>query len=105
VDLILAGHLHRAYVGNSLDVYSGQDREHGIIIAQCGTSTSRRGRGLEQEKNTFNWIKLDNQTIQIEHFMYFSDQQKNFTCYTAYFCTTSLRLVTDVVARLLCISL
>jgi 3',5'-cyclic AMP phosphodiesterase CpdA len=76
VDLILAGHLHRAYVGNSLDVYSGQDREHGIIIAQCGTSTSRRGRGLEQEKNTFNWIKLDNKTIQVEHFMYFSDQQK-----------------------------
>jgi 3',5'-cyclic AMP phosphodiesterase CpdA len=76
VDLILAGHLHRAYVGNSLDVYSGQDREHGIIIAQCGTSTSRRGRGLEQEKNTFNWIKMDNETIEVEHFMYFSDQQK-----------------------------
>lgn len=74
VDLILAGHLHRAYVGNSLDVYSGEDREHGIIIAQCGTTTSRRGRGFEQEKNTFNWIRLSDSTIEVEHFMYFSDR-------------------------------
>jgi hypothetical protein len=34
VDLILAGHLHRAYVGNSLDIYSGEDREQGIVIVQ-----------------------------------------------------------------------
>ena len=28
VDLVLGGHLHRAYIGNSLDVYPGLDREH-----------------------------------------------------------------------------
>ena len=38
VDLILGGHLHRAYIGNSLDVYSGEDREHGIVIVQSGTT-------------------------------------------------------------------
>ncbi|MEE4377617.1 MAG: metallophosphoesterase family protein [Candidatus Competibacteraceae bacterium] len=75
VDLILAGHLHRAYVGNSLDVYSGKERDHGIIIVQCGTSTSRRGRGLEREKNTFNWVRLRTATIEVEHFMYFADQE------------------------------
>ncbi|MGH7552843.1 MAG: metallophosphoesterase family protein, partial [Longimicrobiales bacterium] len=32
VDMVLGGHLHRAYIGNSLDVYPGVDREHGIII-------------------------------------------------------------------------
>jgi 3',5'-cyclic AMP phosphodiesterase CpdA len=75
VDLILAGHLHRAYVGNSLDVYAGADREHGIILAQCGTSTSRRGRGREREKNSFNWIQMTTESIRIVHYMYFHDIQ------------------------------
>jgi 3',5'-cyclic AMP phosphodiesterase CpdA len=71
VDLILGGHLHRAYIGNSLDVYSGVDREHGIVIAQAGTSTSRRGRAREREKNTFNLVRLDQRLIRITHHMYF----------------------------------
>lgn len=73
VDLILGGHLHRAYIGNSLDVYSGRDREHGIIIAQSGTSTSRRGRAREREKNSFNIIRLDGGTIRVTHYMFFDD--------------------------------
>jgi 3',5'-cyclic AMP phosphodiesterase CpdA len=73
VDLILGGHLHRAYIGNSLDVYPGEDREHGIIIVQCGTSTSRRGRGREREKNSFNHIRLDTEQVEIVHYMYFDD--------------------------------
>jgi 3',5'-cyclic AMP phosphodiesterase CpdA len=75
VDLILAGHLHRAYVGNSLDVYPGEDREYGIIIAQCGTSTSRRGVAREQEKNSFNRIEILADSIRIFHYMYFGDYQ------------------------------
>ncbi|HUG90289.1 MAG TPA: metallophosphoesterase [Planctomycetaceae bacterium] len=73
VDLILGGHLHRAYIGNSLDVYPGEDREHGIIIVQCGTSTSRRGRGREREKNSFNLIRLDAEQVEVVHYMYFDD--------------------------------
>lgn len=73
VDLILGGHLHRSYIGNSLDVYSGADREHGIIIAQSGTSTSRRGRAREREKNSFNVVRLDERLIRVTHYMYFSD--------------------------------
>ena len=73
VDIILGGHLHRAYIGNSLDVYSGRDREHGIVIAQSGTSTSRRGRAREREKNSFNVLRVDQRTIRVTHFMYFDD--------------------------------
>jgi 3',5'-cyclic AMP phosphodiesterase CpdA len=72
VDLILSGHLHRAYIGNSLDVYAGTDREHGILIVQCGTTTSRRGRAREREKNSFNWIRITDRVIRITHFMYFA---------------------------------
>ena len=75
VDLILGGHLHRAYIGNSLDVYPGVDREHGIIIVQSGTSTSRRGRGREREKNSFNLIQYVDNVINITHFMYFDDAE------------------------------
>ncbi len=71
VDLILGGHLHRAYIGNSLDFYPGSHRERGIIIAQSGTTTSRRGRGREQEKNTFNLVKIFQNRIEITHYLYF----------------------------------
>jgi 3',5'-cyclic AMP phosphodiesterase CpdA len=73
VDLILGGHLHRAYIGNSLDVYAGADREHGTIIVQCGTTTSRRGRGREREKNSFNVIDVEGDTLHVTHHLYFSD--------------------------------
>jgi 3',5'-cyclic AMP phosphodiesterase CpdA len=73
VDLILTGHLHRASIVNSLDVYAGQDRNHGILIVQCGTSTSRRGRAREREKNSFNWIQITDRYIRITHYMYFAE--------------------------------
>ena len=75
VDLVLAGHLHRAYIGNSLDVYTGEQRDHGIIIAQCGTTTSRRGRGLEREKNSFNWIEMSTDTIRVLHYHYLEKER------------------------------
>ena len=73
VDLILGGHLHRSFIGNSLDFYPGTHRERGIIIAQSGTTTSRRGRGREQEKNTFNVIEFYDNIIEITHFFYFDE--------------------------------
>jgi len=73
VDMIIGGHLHRAYIGNSLDVYPGEDRDHGIIIVQSGTTTSRRGRARETEKNSFNHIRIAEGVIRITHYMYFSD--------------------------------
>jgi 3',5'-cyclic AMP phosphodiesterase CpdA len=73
VDMIIGGHLHRAYIGNSLDVYPGEDRDHGIIIVQSGTSTSRRGRARETEKNSFNHIRVSEGVVRITHYMYFTD--------------------------------
>jgi 3',5'-cyclic AMP phosphodiesterase CpdA len=73
VEMIFGGHLHRAYIGNSLDVYPGQDRQHGIVIVQSGTTTSRRGRAREREKNSFNWIRITEEHIRITHYMYFDE--------------------------------
>ncbi len=74
VELILGGHLHRAYIGNSLDLYPGKHRERGIIIVQSGTSTSRRGRVREREKNSFNMVWIDQKMIRVTHYMYFEDE-------------------------------
>lgn len=74
VELILGGHLHRAYIGNSLDVYPGKNRDRGIIIVQSGTTTSRRGRAREQEKNSFNLLELTDDSIHIDHWLYFDSE-------------------------------
>jgi len=76
VDMILGGHLHRGYIGNSLDVHPGPDRSSGIVIVQCGTSTSQRGRAREREKNSFNVIKIGEDVVRITHYMHFSERNR-----------------------------
>ncbi|MEO8497702.1 MAG: metallophosphoesterase [Planctomycetota bacterium] len=74
VDMVLGGHLHRAYIGDSLDIYPELRSGHqGIIIVQCGTTTSRRGRGRERERNSLNTIQIFPELVDITHYMYFDD--------------------------------
>lgn len=70
VDLILAGHMHRAYVGDSLDFFPGGDREKGIVIVQCGTTTSARGRGRERLSNSLNLVRLRGGEIRVTHYLW-----------------------------------
>lgn len=73
VDLVMGGHLHRAYIGNSLDVYPGEDRDRGIVIVQSGTTTSRRGRARERAKTSFNLIRIYEDRIEVVHQLHFSE--------------------------------
>jgi len=77
VDLVLAGHLHRAYIGDSLDFFPGERRETGIVIVQCGTTTSSRGRGRERLKNSLNWIEADRERILVRHYLW-CDAERRF---------------------------
>lgn len=76
VDLILGGHLHRAFICNSLDAYPGRDRDRGVIVVSCGTTTSQRGRGKERERNSLNTIEVDEQAIEITHYLHFEAQRE-----------------------------
>lgn len=76
VDLIMGGHLHRSYIGNTLDLYAGQHRDRGIIIVQSGTTTSHRGRGREREKNSLNVLRIDARMIHVTHYLYFHEQDR-----------------------------
>lgn len=71
VELILGGHLHRAYIGNSLDVHPGQRKDQGVVIVQSGTTTSGRGRAREREKNSFNVVRIGEQALEVTHHMLF----------------------------------
>jgi 3',5'-cyclic AMP phosphodiesterase CpdA len=73
VEVLLGGHLHRAYIGNSLDVYPGKDRDRGIVIVQSGTTTSHRGRARERAKNSFNRLEVDEHRIRIVHYLRFEE--------------------------------
>jgi 3',5'-cyclic AMP phosphodiesterase CpdA len=73
VDLVMGGHLHRAYIGNSLDAYPGADRDRGIAVVQSGTTTSGRGRAREREKTTFNLIHVHEDRLEIVHHMHFRE--------------------------------
>jgi 3',5'-cyclic AMP phosphodiesterase CpdA len=66
VDLILSGHLHQAYIGNSEEFYpKGRPP---VVILHSGTTTSNRGRGGEREANTCNWIRMDDRSMVVSHF-------------------------------------
>lgn len=76
VEMILGGHLHRSYIGSSLDFFPGHHRDRGVIIVQCGTTTSSRGKGRERDENTFNLIEAGSQTLTVSHYLYFEEAGK-----------------------------
>jgi 3',5'-cyclic AMP phosphodiesterase CpdA len=66
VDLVLSGHQHQTYLASSEEFYpSGRAP---VIILHAGTTTSSRGRGSELDKNTFNWIAVDDRALSVSHY-------------------------------------
>ena len=76
VEMILGGHLHRSYIGSSLDFFPGHHRDRGVIIVQCGTTTSSRGKGRERNENTFNLIETGSKTLTVTHYLYYEEVGK-----------------------------
>ena len=70
-ELVLCGHIHTSYIGNTLE-FDPRLRQ-GTIIAQSGTSTSRRGRLWQRGKNSFNVIEIEDQAIRISQRMFLED--------------------------------
>ncbi|MEO7910064.1 MAG: metallophosphoesterase family protein [Roseiflexaceae bacterium] len=71
VELLLCGHIHVSYVGNTLDVRP--NLRQGTIICQSGTTTSRRGHGREKGKNSYNVIEIEDSVIRIGQHMFLED--------------------------------
>jgi 3',5'-cyclic AMP phosphodiesterase CpdA len=76
VELVLSGHLHRAYIGNSLDVYPLESEDGGITIVHSGTTTSRRGRARERARNSCNIIRVSSTTLEVTHLLLMAEPRK-----------------------------
>jgi 3',5'-cyclic AMP phosphodiesterase CpdA len=72
VDLILSGHLHQAYIGNSEEFYPKRRRPP-VVILHSGTTTSNRGRAGERERNTCNWVRLDGRSMVVSHYRWHAE--------------------------------
>jgi 3',5'-cyclic AMP phosphodiesterase CpdA len=75
IDLVLSGHQHQTYLATSEEFYPTGGRP--VLILHAGTTTSRRGRGSEADKNSFNWIKVDEGSVLVSHF-HWSTSQSDF---------------------------
>lgn len=68
VDLILSGHLHQSYIGNSEEFYP-RGRPP-VVVVHSGTTTSNRGRAGERERNSCNWIRFDDASVVVSHLLW-----------------------------------
>lgn len=68
VDLVLSGHLHQTWIGNSEEYYPGGARP--VRLLHSGTTCSSRGRGCERKRQTCNWVRIEPQTLQIGHLLF-----------------------------------
>jgi len=66
IDLVLSGHQHQTYLATSEEFYPTGGRP--VLILHAGTTTSRRGRGSEADKNSFNWIRIDERSLLVSHY-------------------------------------
>jgi 3',5'-cyclic AMP phosphodiesterase CpdA len=71
VDLVLSGHLHQSYIASSEEFYP--EGRPPVIIVHAGTTTSNRGRAAEREKNTCNWIEVDDKKIVVSQLRWHGD--------------------------------
>jgi 3',5'-cyclic AMP phosphodiesterase CpdA len=62
IDIFLSGHNHRSHIHLTSD--RNPHHKHVALVFHCGTSTSTRTRGGEQ--NSFNIIQITNNNIQLE---------------------------------------
>ncbi len=73
-ELVLCGHIHTSYIGNTLEF--DPTLQQGTIIAQSGTTTSRRGRLGHRGKNSFNVIEIEDQVSRISQRMFLEDARR-----------------------------
>lgn len=88
VDLVLGGHLHRAYHGWSFSEDNCQTsttntatapsihptRGKPALIVQAGTSTSARGRRAERGHSSFEVIRVTTHAFELQHWLYTKEQ-------------------------------
>jgi 3',5'-cyclic AMP phosphodiesterase CpdA len=73
VDAVLTGHLHETHVALTTDVLPHLER--GVLLVNAGTASSTRGRGAEDDQNTFNVLQVTPDRLGVTTFVYAEDGQ------------------------------
>lgn len=68
VELVLSGHLHQTYIATSEEYYPSGRRP--VFLVHTGTTTSRRGRSWERQRNSCNWLRIDDEKISVHHLLW-----------------------------------
>jgi 3',5'-cyclic AMP phosphodiesterase CpdA len=68
VDALLCGHIHVSHVSKTSDCITLVN--HGTIICQSGTTTSRRGKSHERGAQSYNVLTISNTAIEIVPHVY-----------------------------------
>jgi len=76
VELVLSGHLHRAYALTTADVCDLPQAAGVTWLIHSGTTTSTRGRTRERGQCSFNRIELTEEHMILERFMYFAGRSR-----------------------------
>ncbi len=61
VDVVLTGHLHDSEVQLTYDEVTGKP----MLLISCGTSASKRGRGKDAGRNSFNLIEGSRSSLRV----------------------------------------
>ncbi|MDE2803683.1 MAG: metallophosphoesterase [Gemmatimonadota bacterium] len=68
VDLVLSGHIHRTHLGWTR---TGPDAaSDGVPVVLAGTTTSNRGRGSEEGRNSLNLIRVLASDLEVTAYLY-----------------------------------
>jgi len=70
VELVMGGHLHRGYIAHSFDLHPAPRAGAGILIVHSGTTSSTRGRGREEGRNSCNLIRVGPSEIEVDQLLF-----------------------------------
>lgn len=68
VEVVFSGHQHQTYL--ALNEEFQPRGTSPTLLLHSGTTTSSRGRGWERGRNSCNWLRIDDQTIQVHHLLW-----------------------------------
>jgi len=68
VDAVLGGHVHQIHVRRS-GVLTSADASTGVPLVASGTTTSRRGRGVEAHRNSLHVIRFEQDVMRVTPYL------------------------------------
>ena len=70
VDVLFGGHMHQTRVMSSRPSGSAEPDRPGIAMVTCGTTTSTRGRGVEEGRHSLTVVRIGDDAIEVIPYLF-----------------------------------